>query len=292
MKSAKTIDEMIKLFEDRELIIADEEHFRDLLYNNNYYRLSGYFRVFQIDPSNGDNRFIAGTTEEDFIAPYILDAKLRALILQGISILEITLRSRFAYEIAQDGHAYDYVSLSAYKHLAKRKTSSYQERLILKINDWIEKSSEVCTRHYHEVGKDIPVWAAVEVLPFDTVSKMLSSHIDSQALRQVYKSIGLPKNPRIVSSIVHAMVYLRNLCAHHSRLWKRETIISVPHISYVEETINGISYEQKSVAASLILLMHMVDFINHSSEYSEEILSFLRSNNSYVNGLATPVHWK
>ena len=292
MKSAKTIDEMIKLFEDRELIIADEEHFRDLLYNNNYYRLSGYFRVFQIDPSNGDNRFIAGTTEEDFIAPYILDAKLRALILQGISILEITLRSRFAYEIAQDGHAYDYVSLSAYKHLAKRKTSTYQERLILKINDWIEKSSEVCIRHYHEVGKDIPVWAAVEVLPFDTVSKMLSSHIDSQALRQVYKSIGLPKNPRIGSSIVHAMVYLRNLCAHHSRLWKRETIISVPHISYVEETINGISYEQKSVAASLILLMHMVDFINHSSEYSEEILSFLRANNSYVNGLATPVHWK
>ena len=43
MKSAKTIDEMIKLFEDRELIIADEEHFRDLLYNNNYYRLSGIF---------------------------------------------------------------------------------------------------------------------------------------------------------------------------------------------------------------------------------------------------------
>ena len=84
MKSAKTIDEMIKLFEDRELIIADEEHFRDLLYNNNYYRLSGYFRVFQIDPSNGDNRFIAGTTEEAFITPYSLDAKLRALILQGI----------------------------------------------------------------------------------------------------------------------------------------------------------------------------------------------------------------
>ncbi|MDK6797502.1 Abi family protein, partial [Escherichia coli] len=84
------------------------------------------------------------------------------------------------------------------------------ERLILKINDWIEKSSEVCIRHYHEVGKDILVWAAVEVLPFDTVSKMLSSHIDSQALRQVYKSIGLPKNPRIGSSIVHAMVYLRN----------------------------------------------------------------------------------
>lgn len=44
----------------------------------------GYFRVFQIDPSNGDNRFIAGTTEEDFITPYSLDAKLRALILQGI----------------------------------------------------------------------------------------------------------------------------------------------------------------------------------------------------------------
>ncbi|WP_418969676.1 Abi family protein [Alloscardovia omnicolens] len=292
MKSAKTIDEMIELFKKRKLTITDEESFRSFLYNNNYYRLSGYFRAFQISPAQGDNRFISGTTDEDFIVPYILDTKLRELILKGISVLEISIRSHFAYEISQDGHAYDYISLSAYTCPSSAKNQSSRETLIRKIEKWIQSSSEVCIKHYRKAQQDIPIWAAVETLPFDTVSKMLSYHVDTSALRKVYESLGLPKNLKVGSNTVHAMVYLRNLCAHHSRLWKRETVISAPRILQIERKFTDIAFEQKSIAASLIPLMHMVDNINENTQYSEEILQFLHENDQYMHGITTPVHWK
>lgn len=43
-KPAKTIDQMIALMSDRGLTITDETNLRRILFDCNYYRLSGYFR--------------------------------------------------------------------------------------------------------------------------------------------------------------------------------------------------------------------------------------------------------
>ncbi|RIY22270.1 DNA-binding protein, partial [Bifidobacteriaceae bacterium VN002] len=52
-KPPKSVDDMIQLMKTRELVVTDENNLKSMLYNCNYYRLSGYFRVFQIDPSSG-----------------------------------------------------------------------------------------------------------------------------------------------------------------------------------------------------------------------------------------------
>ena len=55
-KPAKTIDQMIALMSERGLVITDEAELRQVLFDCNYYRLSGYFRSFQVNPAAGDNR--------------------------------------------------------------------------------------------------------------------------------------------------------------------------------------------------------------------------------------------
>ena len=108
-KPAKTIDQMIALMSDRGLAITDEAKLRQVLFDCNYYRLSGYFRSFQVNPAAGDNRYRPGTRDVDFLIPYMMDEELRNIILKGTAKVELTLRSRFAYLLASDGNAYTYM---------------------------------------------------------------------------------------------------------------------------------------------------------------------------------------
>lgn len=104
-KPAKTIDQMIALMSERGLVITDEAELRRVLFDCNYYRLSGYFRPFQVNPAAGDNRYRPGTRDVDFLVPYAMDEKLRNIILKGTAKVELTLRSRIAYLLASDGNA-------------------------------------------------------------------------------------------------------------------------------------------------------------------------------------------
>ena len=58
-KQAKSVSEMIELLKQRGLTI-DVPDMPGILLDNNYYRLSAYFRPLQRDPANGDNDFRPG----------------------------------------------------------------------------------------------------------------------------------------------------------------------------------------------------------------------------------------
>ena len=100
------------------------------LYDNNYFRLSGYFRVFQKNPTHSDNNFIDGTTANDFLIIYNLNSQLRSLILQGTALLEVTLRSHIAYELSCDGHTYDYADEKFYRIDTSKISEELKNRII------------------------------------------------------------------------------------------------------------------------------------------------------------------
>ena len=154
--------------------------------------------------------------------------QLRNIILKGTAKVELTLRSRFAYLLASDGNAYTYMDPESYQSVRSKRGELLRDNLLRNMSKWMGMSNEVCMRHYRRKGGPVPVWAAVETFPFDTLSRMLSLHADARALRELYRSVGLHTNLRTSSEVVHAMVYLRNLCSHHARLWHREMVIPSP----------------------------------------------------------------
>lgn len=288
-KPAKNIDGMIRILEERGLKITDGERLRRALFNCNYYRLSGYFRAFQVDPANGDNKFRPGTRDVDFLTPYALDEQLRSIVLKGTARIEVTLRSRFAYLIANDGGAYSYMDPDSY--IGGRK-AGMRDHLLDNMAKWLSMSNEVCIRHYRRDDRPIPLWAAVEAMPFDTFSKILSLHSDTKALRALYKSVNLHTSLATSAAIVHSIVYLRNLCSHHSRLWHREMVITPPMVREISASFPRIPMMPKSVATSLNTLMYLADHINDGLEYSSEVCTFLGSDDKYAEGIIHPLHWE
>ena len=206
-KPAKTIDRMIALMSDRGLVITDETKLRRVLFDCNYYRLSGYFRSFQVNPAAGDNRYRPSTRDVDFLIPYTMDEELRNIILKGTAKVELALRSRFAYLLASDGGAYTYMDPESYQAVRNKRGELLRDNLLRNMGKWMGMSNEVCIRHYRCSGRPVPVWAAVETFPFDTLSRMISLHTDAKALRELYRSVGLRTNLRTSSEVVHAMVY-------------------------------------------------------------------------------------
>ena len=293
VKEPKTLEEMVQLFKERHLDVSRVANLERILLDCNYYRLSGYFRAFQMDPEHAVNEFRPGTTISDFMVPYLNDKHLRELVLQGTTTVELTTRARLAYYLAVSGDGYTYRVPESYKDRQYGDGSEMRMALIENINKWISISSEVCIRHYLHNGEPVPIWAAVEVLPFDTVSKIISLHANTKALDQLNQSLHLGKNRKRAADIIHGMVYLRNLCSHHCRLWNREIVIVPPVLDRVQEEYrNFAAYEPKSVWQSLIVLCDLVDGINGNDSYSRRLIDFVQQDSNYYAGLLRPKRWR
>ena len=88
------------------------------------------------------------------------------------------------------------------------------------------------------------------------------------------------------------MVYLRNLCSHHSRLWHREMVIASPVTKDMRSSYPDFDYEEKSVAGSLMALMYLVDSINGDNAYSRSVLDLIHERDDYLDGIVHPLHWE
>ena len=95
-----------------------------------------------------------------------------------------------------------------------RKHSEMLEKVEKEIRD----SKEKCIVHLKDKYGAVPVWAMVEVVSFGGIARTYRNMHDhdksSVARRYAF-------HPDILSSYIQHISVVRNLCAHHARLWDR-----------------------------------------------------------------------
>lgn len=116
-KRFKSLDGLCSLLADeRNLACRDRDELKRFLSRTNYYRFSGYAREFQIDPRYGDDRFIGGASFEEIREIAEIDSKMRALLLEQLSVVEIAMRAMLAHEYGRDhGERAFYLNTDFYK---------------------------------------------------------------------------------------------------------------------------------------------------------------------------------
>ena len=72
-----TYEEQLELLKQRGMCFTNEGEALAVLSRVNYYRLSGYFRYWQMDPDHQRNSFIDGTTFEKVYQLYEMERLLR-----------------------------------------------------------------------------------------------------------------------------------------------------------------------------------------------------------------------
>lgn len=215
-KPTLPIHEQISKLQARGLIIEDAVFAENTLNTISYYRLRAYTYPFQ-DNNNPDHPFIVPVSFSNIIELYKFDAKLRQLIFSALEKIEIAFRTQIIYQWALNHGSHWPNNASLFRdndQFEKHETSLKSE---------INRSREAFIEHYKNTYNDPvepPAWMSLEVSSFGLLSLMFLNLKSGAEKKAITKFFGL-SDFRLLENWMHSFSDIRNICAHHSRLWNR-----------------------------------------------------------------------
>jgi len=290
MKPSLTVEQQVRLLASRGLVVGDVAACRDFLTSTNYYRFSGYARYFQRAPHEGDDTFVEDTRFESVRYVYDADEDLRALLARPLAQVELLLRTAFARAVASSNPYGTYLTPTYYRELGN------DEPTIDACFRDLDRSKERHIVRFRAPGMNgptypgLPVWSAVEAWSFGTLSKAIERADGGAVSRTVAESLGLPVAG--FSTRVRALVYLRNRCAHHARLWHHSVINAGPTPRNVRGRAKRLygQFEPRSVVDVIASL----DDITSRTGVADPLLAHVYEKHledpNYWNGLAVPLN--
>ncbi|MBE5488569.1 hypothetical protein E3G71_001070 [Mycobacteroides abscessus] len=289
MKPSLSWEAQVALLVERGLTIADTDGCAAFLAAHNYYRFSGYMRYFQQAPHEGNNSFQPGITFEEIRDVYDADEALRLALMPRLARVEVLLRTHTAYVIANDhGPRGKYLEEDFYTDIGDA------EPTVESCLRDIERSKEHHILRYVTTDNgvvnfaELPVWSAVESWSFGTLSKCIERGARGQLSAAVATSIGVTKAG--FPYRVKALVYLRNRCAHHSRLWHHSVINSGPTPSNVRVKAKrlGGQFEPRSVLDVIASLDDILVRGNTGAPILPELVQRHERTSIFWQGLSRP----
>ncbi len=285
-KPALNLEQQVDLLLSSGLIIEDREKAKYYLRFIGYYRLSGYALPFQNGTTS--RRFKPYTKFDNVLDLYVFDRKLRLLVMDALERIEIAVRAVVSDTLSIKHNPHWFMD----KNLFQAEFRHDEFLGIVKREVGYEKvatAQQPFIRHYYETygyPELPPSWMIFEVLSFGTVS-------------QIYKFLHLPEQKEIASTFnlddkvmrswLRTISYLRNLCAHHSRLWNRrftiKPLIANSYRTYLKE--NDRFYAQAVVVQ--ILLKEIVG----NSHWADRLASLIEKHPSLPSkNMGFPTDWR
>ena len=212
-KPPLSYQQQAELLISRGLVVADQSLLVRRLEAVGYYRLCAYWHPFK----RADSSFAPGTSFDEVWNRYRFDRQLRLAIMDAIERIEVAVRSALITDLAMRYGAFAHVNPNAFPFAAQRHA-----RFVEELREEVRRSSEAFVEHAkatYDEFPDLPIWAAAETMTFGamfTLYKMSDRRIRGSVARRY--NLAEP----VLFSWLQTLNYVRNICAHHARLWNRE----------------------------------------------------------------------
>jgi abortive infection bacteriophage resistance protein len=253
------------------------------LSNISYYRLRAYTYPFQ-DNSIDIQPFIADISFEQVIDLYVFDRKLRLLLFDAIEKIEIALRTQIIYHFALSYGSHWQLMPDLY-----RDTMRFANHLD-SLQKEIDRSHETFIEHYKDKytqPSEPPCWMSLEVSSMGLLSKIFQNLKKGPEKKAITAHFGL-KDISVIENWILCFSTLRNICAHHGRVWNRRLIpIKLPtHTSYpflsdkriytnkLYATLSCIAYIIKIISPDNSLSNRLKDLMNTCPLAQEKEMGF------------------
>lgn len=226
-------DQLAQL-EQRGMGVEDRVAALEYLERIGYYRLSGYWYPMRaIDTAASlaqrqavrSNAFVAGTRFEDVVRLYVFDKKLRLLALDALERIETSVRVDIAHLLGKRSPAAHADPSCLHGNFTKKRIAQGPDAGKTPHQVWLDKYQSLVNRarrepfvaHHLQVYGGLPIWAAIEVWDFGLMSKLFAGmqFADQQAVAGLY---GAPDG-QTFGKWLRSLNFIRNVSAHHSRLW-------------------------------------------------------------------------
>lgn len=265
--------------------ISDTAKAEFYLQQINYYRLSAYWLPYEQDHAN--HTFKPGTNFDAVLSTYSADRRLRLLFLDAIERIEVCVRCHWAYELAHKHGPHGYLEP------ALAKNPHFWQANLEKLQSEVGRSDEVFIQHIKANYSEPlpPVWAAAEVMSLGLLSSWYNN-LKPSATRVAIAS-AYQVDDSVLSSWLHHLTVVRNICAHHSRLWNRRFVLT-PQLPRTKPTGLGRQFVpgSRKIYNTMVLILHLMDLIAPESMWKQHLVTYLRSGNLDLKSMGFPKNWQ
>lgn len=237
VKPWRSFGEQVDLLAGRGVDVEPRPRTLALLRTVGHYRLSGYlypFRGTQVDPATGRSRVLStyepGTSIAGVAEIVDFDRRLRLLVLDGVEWIEVALRVQVGSVLG---------NRSAFAHLDPatflpvfgdhqldpatgwRTRPSRHAEWLARVAGRRASSDEASVAHFRDRYDDqMPIWALTEILELGHLSRLYQGLTDDLAA-EIADAFRTPTK-RLMASWLASVNYVRNVAAHHARLFNRK----------------------------------------------------------------------
>ena len=233
-KPALSLPAQVAKLQSRGLVIPDSAAAEHYLRYIGYYRLSAYALPLQQHGQPG-KPFKPGVSFDDILNLYRFDRELRLLTMDALERIEVAVRSVIVNEMCLRHGSHWFMDAAHFDGGASRfKHHELLNKIDREFN--IPPSGTKPAKPHHEVFINHyyakyttpylpPAWMVAETLTLGSWS-MIFEHLRATAERKsIAAHFGVDE--QVLRNWLHALTYLRNLCAHHARVWNRQFVIKI-----------------------------------------------------------------
>lgn len=300
-KPPTTIEEQINVLSERGMMISDKEKAAHYLRIIGYYRLSSYCYRFEIPSKNGvrTHKFPAGVTFEQVIRIYVFDQKLRQLMSEALERIEVAAKSIWSYEMSMRFGAHAYLEHS-YFNLSEGKYRDQFEKLKKEIKDIREKANNIEILHYYEKysePKFPPIWLIISIMTFGEVSRWIMQTKSDSVKVKIAQAFGV-SSPKAIGGVMRSLSVVRNLCAHHERVWDRQLITKLPLLkNFPMQTVTdskGSKVADSRMYNYLLVLSKILESLNPDSQWKFRVAQLVKNSLTQTeqNIMGFPNNWE
>lgn len=246
-----------------------------------YYRLSAY----RHEKISGAGIFQSIQTFDHLLEVYNFDRELRLLSLNAIERIEVAFRAILSDFMSLQYGPFWYMNDNCFKN------KTYHPKVIedIKIQISRESKSSPSIRHYFEKYTDPiypPSWMLTEIMSFGVWSRIYSI-----LYRKDRKKISdmFDLSPIDMESWLRCLTYLRNLCAHHARVFDRNFIVNEPSIP---EQYKYLEIKRHKYAVCAFIILRLLKSVNSGHIWLEELKNLIEKYNiSEIETMGLQNNW-
>lgn len=278
-------------------MVGDQSLMERWLETVGYYRMSAYWLPRELTPAPGQTRskaFSAGTRFSDIVDIYVFDRKLRLLVMEAIDRFEIAVRARWTnrFTLVHGSHAHMDAAnfVDGFEHA----------RMYAKVVQATANSSEVFIEHYRAKYTDPflpPLWQITELMTLGEISMWVKATKDNRIKDAVARDLGIP-NKETLEGTLQILSYVRNICAHHGRLWNRKTVKRAPNIrsfrADMDIEVNGSQHQPRnSIYNVLVVLSRTLRHQSPDTTFPQRVIALVKGRSAaQLRAMGFPTGWQ
>lgn len=291
-KSAKTFDEQCDLLISRGMRVPDRKNAVYYLSHISYYRLKAYWLPYEA--SRDPHQFIDGACFDVVLNHYLFDRQLRLLLLDAIERFEVSFRTQWAYYMSHSFGPHGYLDGSK----GRVKNAGYLTRAMAELEKHVGRSDEAYIKHYRDIYKESlpPAWVSCEVMSLGLLSRFYSNLSVTKVRKQIAATYQFDEG--FLNGFLEHISYVRNVCAHHSRLWNRHLTKKMPLPRGKPVRLKDNIYIDKAnktehkLYNTLVLLQHVMTVVCPESDWAKRLNVLIDEHAIDVKRMGFPEHWK